>query len=190
MARELARTGASFELHYSTRTPDAPFADELAGLGGAAKFHHHTGGRKQPGGLSVEQVLSGVPPGTVVYCCGPQGYRDVVRAATASWPEEDVRFEAFQAPQEDGFIPALATVQIKSTGETLHVAADESVLEVLNRKGFDIPSKCSNGVCGTCEIGYLSGKVLHRDAVLGPKAHQRRIMPCVSRTNTTVLLDL
>jgi len=179
MAGELARTGARFELHYSTRTQDAPFAEELAGLCGAAKFRHHTGGRKHPGGLSLEQVLASAPQGTAVYCCGPQSYMDAVRAATASWPEEDVRFEAFQAPQDDGFVPAPATVQIRSTGETLHVAADESLLAVLNRKGF-----------GTCEIGYLSGKVLHRDAVLGPKAHQRRMMPCVSRTNTTVVLDL
>lgn len=190
MAAELARTGASFELHYSTRTPAAPFAEELAGWAGAANFHHYCGGRDRPGGLRIEQLLGRAPPGSVVYCCGPQAYMDAVRAATASWPEGSVRFEAFQAPRDDGFVPAPATVQIRSTGEIVHVAADESVLAALRRKGFDIASKCNNGVCGSCEIGYLSGKVVHRDAVLGPQARQRRMMPCVSRTTTTVVLDL
>lgn len=191
MARALHADGASFELHYSTRAGSgAPFAEELRRLCAPGRFFHHSHGRHAPGTPSLAALAGRLATGTAVYCCGPTGYMDMVRTACAGLPAEDVHFEAFQGRADDGFVATDCKVRIGSTGQVLEVPAALSMLAVLEQHGFRIPSKCGEGVCGTCEIGYRSGKVIHRDVVLGPRARQHRLMACVSRTASTVLLDL
>lgn len=191
MARALHAEGSSFELHYSTRTGSgAPFAEELGLLCPPGRFFRYSDGRHALGALRPAALVERMEVGTAVYCCGPEGYMDAVRAACACLPEDSVHFEAFKGRSDDGFVAADCRIQIVSTGQVLEVPADVSMLSVLEQHGFRVPSKCVEGVCGTCEIGYRSGKVIHRDVVLGPKARQQRLMPCVSRTASTVLLDL
>lgn len=59
--------------------------------------------------------------------------------------------------------------------------AHRTLLEVLRDNHVVRGSSCEIGVCGSCECGYLSGEVIHRDAVLGLKARGARLMPRVSR---------
>lgn len=191
MATALARRGESFSLHYSTRDPqNAPFARELREIAEGTRFVHHTGPKGGRTAFDARSVLAQHPAGTVVYCCGPQGYMEAVETAASHLPAEDLRFEAFAPLQDDDFVPAPCHVQIASTGRRLEVPAQESLLQGLRREGFRIESKCESGTCGSCEIGYLSGKVIHRDRLLSTRARQSRILPCVSRTNTPVVLDL
>ncbi len=78
-------------------------------------------------------------------------------------------------------------------GRTVTVAADESVLDAVNRAGANVPSTCREGTCGTCEVGVLAGTPDHRDSVLPPddRAANAFLMTCVSRYLTLSLtLDL
>ena len=62
---------------------------------------------------------------------------------------------------------------------------------LLNRSGLNcVAASCENGVCGTCECGYLEGKPIHRDAVLSKDARSSRFIPCVSRAAGVLKLDL
>ena len=65
-----------------------------------------------------------------------------------------------------------------------------ALLDVLRRAGFDLPSSCELGVCGSCECGYRDGTVIHRDAVLPLTKRRSRMMACVSRARDAVTLDL
>jgi len=53
--------------------------------------------------------------------------------------------------------------------------------------------KCTNGICGVCRCGLISGKVEHRDFVLSNKEREDTIILCQSRaleSNGTIEIDL
>jgi ferredoxin len=73
------------------------------------------------------------------------------------------------------------------------VDAGASVLAALRAAGFDLPSSCEQGVCGTCECRVLEGEVDHRDSILsaGERAANEVMMTCVSRAKgARLVLDL
>ena len=73
------------------------------------------------------------------------------------------------------------------------MAADETVLDAVNRAGTNVLSTCREGTCGTCEVRVLAGVPEHRDSVLSPeeRATNQYVMTCVSRSLTPSLtLDL
>ncbi|MFJ5487108.1 2Fe-2S iron-sulfur cluster-binding protein [Hansschlegelia beijingensis] len=106
------------------------------------------------------------------------------------WPEARIHAEAFQATLDENFKPEPFDATLASTGETLHVPADRSLLDVLREHGVTMPSSCELGVCGSCVCGYRDGVVIHRDAVISVTDRQNRIAPCVSRARVAVTLDL
>lgn len=74
-------------------------------------------------------------------------------------------------------------VRLARSGREIIVPADRSILEVLLEEGFDIPSVCREGICGTCETRVLSGRPDHRDAILEEDEQEsgKTMMICVSR---------
>ena len=74
-------------------------------------------------------------------------------------------------------------VELKDSDITVHVKADQTVLDALLAVGIDAPHDCKEGICGTCEVGVISGEVDHRDDVLtaSEKSKLDRIMTCCSR---------
>jgi dimethylamine monooxygenase subunit B len=113
--------------------------------------------------------------------CGPLGLTEAVTAAAraAHWAASRIRSEAFGVPADGPRAPFLVTL----AGRRLDVAAEETLLEALERAGVAAPSLCRSGVCGECRAPVSSGRVDHRDLVLSAeeKASGRWIMPCVSR---------
>lgn len=189
MARHLAACGAAFTLHLCARSPaHAPLLSELQALCGdrVRCWFSAEGSRFDPASLG--------PPedGVHLYACGPERLTDAVQAAleTAGWPAEQVHVEHFAPLADETFKPEPFDVRIASTGDVLHVPADLSLLEVLRRHGFAMPSSCEIGVCGSCECGYRDGTVIHRDVVLPVAKRQDRMMPCVSRARVGVTLEL
>lgn len=188
MARQLARDGADFVLHYCARSRAAPLLDEVRAVCGNHLVTHFS---DNPEDVRFDPVaLGAAEPGVHVYCCGPQRLTDAVREAVANWPEEQVHFEVFQPTADENFKPEPFNVTLRSTGETLLVPADRSALDVLREHGQVLPSSCELGVCGACICGYSGGVVVHRDSVLGVAARQDRMMLCVSRARVGVTLDL
>ena len=71
--------------------------------------------------------------------------------------------------------------------------AEESATDVLERNGIRIDVKCSDGICGVCKCGLVSGDVEHRDFVLSNKQRESAIILCQSRAaaeNGVVEIDL
>lgn len=82
---------------------------------------------------------------------------------------------------------------LNRTGERVPVSTDQSVLDALLDAGLDLPSSCTEGICGTCEVGVVKGDVDHRDFLLGEAEHaaNKTMFPCVSRCRSAELvLDL
>ena len=46
--------------------------------------------------------------------------------------------------------------------------------------GFKINVKCSDGLCGACKCGLISGEVEHRDFVLSKKQRKNEKKPIVT----------
>ena len=74
-------------------------------------------------------------------------------------------------------------VELATSGLTLTVPPDRSILQVVEEAGIAVLSSCQEGTCGTCETVVLEGAVDHRDSLLTPEeqAVNDTMFICVSR---------
>jgi vanillate O-demethylase ferredoxin subunit len=194
MAETLAAAGASFELHYCTRSPvHAAFSERLhqRRFGGRVMFHFsHTSGR-----ADFDAILAAPRRGAQLYICGAAGFMDAALAAAArqGWPAASVHTERFSAPAgcAAGDTQAAFDVVIASSGRVVHVAAGRSALAALRDAGISIPTSCGQGICGACVTGVLEGEPDHRDHCLAEEARATCFTPCCSRSRgPQLVLDL
>jgi len=197
MAHSLDRAGIPYELHYCSREPGhAAFRAELEHLarGGVHHRHHHDRGVPADG-LDITALLEDVDPDTHLYYCGPGGFMKACAAASAHWPRESVHSEHFKAPEP---APNAAVVEsgsfevlVASTGQTVRVASNRSIVDALADIGMTIDVSCQSGLCGTCKVRYLEGEVEHNDFILDDSERSEYLTACVSRANSELLvLDL
>jgi ferredoxin-NADP reductase len=133
-------------------------------------------------------LLKDAPKGSVVYCCGPTGMLDAVRAAAAADPRiRGFRYERFTpAPIADGH---RFEVELARSGVVLEIPPRRSVLDVLRDNLQAPPYGCRLGFCGTCAQRVLGGNVEHRGT--GTPADGEMLV-CVSRAaeGERLVLDL
>jgi ferredoxin len=134
--------------------------------------------------IDLDRILGTPRPGTLVYCCGPEPLLGAVEQRCAGWPDGSLHVERF-APKDVGE-PVLAgsfEVELATSGRTLTVPPEKSILEVVEDAGIAVLSSCQEGTCGTCETPVLSGEVDHRDSLLTPEeqAANDTMFICVSR---------
>jgi len=196
MAAHLAGVGASFDLHYCTRSPQrTAFADRIrtSPFADRAQFHFDDGPAQQRLDLGV--ALARPTAGTHLYVCGPAGFMEAVLAAAraAGWPEAVLHREYFAgAPAAEGG-DAPFEVQLASSGRVVQVAAGQTVVAALEGAGVSVPVSCEQGVCGTCLTRVISGTPDHRDVYLTEDEHERgdQFTPCCSRAKSKrLVLDL
>src|SRR5690606_31263105 len=93
--KDLQEKGASMQLHYAARTPQAmAYREELeATLQDNAHFYFDNGDPAR--GIPLETLLSAVSANTHVYVCGPKPLIDSVRilAISKGLPESNIHFE-------------------------------------------------------------------------------------------------
>ena len=110
---------------------------------------------------------------------------DALQSCTAHWPESALCVEHFQTepPTLDPAREHAFEVELRDSGITLRVRADQTILSALKGANIDVQSDCCEGLCGSCETRVLSGAVDHRDVVLtrGERDAQDRMMVCCSR---------
>ncbi len=194
MADRLQRTGASYALHYCTRSPErTAFASELKASPMAANVHFYTDSEGHK--LDALALLADAPAGTRLYVCGPAGFIEYVvnTAKNLAWPQDHIHLEYFAAPAQDTSGDQTFEVRLASTGTTYTVAKDTSVVHALRVHGVDIMTACEQGVCGTCITRVLEGEVEHRDMYLTEeeRASHEQFLPCCSRARSKLLvLDL
>lgn len=191
MIQHLEGLGRSWELFYSTRTRgNTAFLDDLRQFGRRVHLNH----TQEPGGgiLDFNDLLSRVPPGTHLYCCGPVAMLEAFESAAASLPSELVHVEYFganKAPATDGGFD----VMLSRSGRVVFVPEGKTILDTLLDEGIDAPHSCGQGVCGTCETRVLEGTPDHRDLVLSKQeqASNKTMMICCSGCKgDKLILDL
>jgi len=198
MAYRLIRQSAPFELHYFARSEEhAAFLALLARAPFAAYVKLHFG--VEPDGLDgvLAGCLAGVEAGAHVYTCGPSAFMErVVATAEKRLPEAAIHLERFAAepvqPDShaslDGF-----DVQVASTGQTVRVGKNTSIVDALASIGIEVDTSCGEGVCGTCMVDVVTGEPEHRDHCLSKaeRASNKVICCCISRSRSAMLvLDL
>lgn len=196
MVEQLAAQGGSFELHYSSRSPQrTAFVARLAQAPYTARVHHHYDDGAAAQKLDLNALLTQAPAGSHLYVCGPQGYMDAVLggARTLGWAEDRLHHEFF------GAAPAAASgdgpfqLELARSARVITVAADQTALQALLAAGVDVPLSCEQGVCGTCLTTVLAGTPDHRDHYLTPdeQTANDQFLPCCSRSRSPKLvLDL
>ncbi|MDA0237547.1 MAG: PDR/VanB family oxidoreductase [Proteobacteria bacterium] len=189
MGRALAQKNLLHGLHFCSRRHQSNIERELKQFCGPLLSTYISFGPKSQR-LDLMALIGGLSRDLHIYCCGPERLMAEVKELTSEWNQEQIHFEVFKVGANQDHKPEPFDVIISSTGKTLRVPENHSVLDILRMAGHIIPSSCRQGVCGTCECGYISGEVIHRDSVLSPAARRNRMMPCVSRARVSVTLDL
>jgi ferredoxin-NADP reductase len=176
---------------YAGRSRDSlPFVDEVSEFGDRVAIR-----TDDANGLpTAEELLGDCPDGTAVYACGPAPMLTAIRSELAGRDDVELHFERFAAPPVvDG---TEFTVAVASTGETVRVGAEETLLSALNRSGVHASYSCQQGFCGTCRtrvLSVLGGAVDHRDTLLtDPERDNGLMLICISRAadGSHLTLDL
>ena len=174
-----------FKLYYCSRTPEmTAFREELSAPELKGKVVIHYDGGDSSKALDLWPIVEERKNREHVYCCGPRGLMEAVRAATGHWTPTSIHFEAFseadaRRPDDQPF-----KVKLASSGKVIDVPAGTTILEAMRAEGLDVPSSCESGTCGTCRTKLLEGEVDHRDLVLTENERGSQIMICVSRAKT------
>jgi ferredoxin len=180
MAAVAAAQGRDYGIHYSGHAGRMGLVAELeARHGEHLTLHVSEHGSR----LDIPALLASVPPETVVYCCGPATYIDAVEAAAA---DAGLEFHTERFEAETLTAPVWTEpfeVELATSGLTVTVPPDRSILEVVEENGVFVLSSCQEGTCGTCETPVLEGEVDHRDSILTPQERARGdlMFICVSR---------
>ncbi|GAF43292.1 PDR/VanB family oxidoreductase [Rhodococcus wratislaviensis] len=180
--------GATWTLHYGGRTRQSmAYLDEISEYGSRVRVLP----QDECGLLPLDDILAGIGPDAQVYCCGPEP----LLAAIEPVDSQRLHVERFRPRSVDEALGPDRdfTVKIASTGATIRVGEDQSIVDALEDAGIVVETSCREGTCASCETPVLEGEVCHRDSVL--TAHEREqsasIMLCVSRARTDLLvLDL
>jgi ferredoxin-NADP reductase len=189
------------------------FADELRVL---RRRHPHfqwvpaISGGAAPGdcypGRIDAALLQMAAPGlahSVTCICGPEGMIAATRADLAALgvPAAQVRFERFEAavaaagadaaPPEpmpaDGESPVVTFARSRAT---VAAPTGQTLLDVAERSGIDIPSLCRAGICGTCRTRVTAGDVRCHSNTLAPdETADGFVLACVAHARTDCTVD-
>ncbi|NOX42074.1 MAG: reductive dehalogenase [Alphaproteobacteria bacterium] len=193
MAHRLHAIGASFSVHYScSKRENAGFLADLAEFPWQDRLHLHFS--DQGSRADLAEILH-YTAGAHVYTCGPDIYMQAVLEAanSAGFPDENRHMEYFSTPELPEYQNFAFTLKLAKSGRELIVQADKSATEVLAENGVKVDVKCSDGICGICKCGLISGEVEHRDFVLSNKQRADNIILCQSRAadeGGVVVVDL
>ncbi|WP_030176739.1 MULTISPECIES: PDR/VanB family oxidoreductase [Actinomycetes] len=196
MIEEVNRRGQEWRLIYGGRSLESmAYAEELKDAFGdlVTLVPQDTDGV-----IDVEGAVASVSEGGHIYCCGPTGLLNAVTEKCDNvGMRAELHIERFTAPddprEEVENDTAGFDVELRESGVTLHVGADQSILEVVQTVRDDIASSCQEGYCGSCESRVLEGQPEHRGSLMTPEEHDEdgTMLICVGRSKSpTLVLDL
>ena len=181
MAHRLHALNANFAMHYSvSNREDAGFLEDLAAMPWSDNLHIHVSAEQTR--ANFDHILKGYEPEFHVYTCGPDRYMTSVMEAAErqGYPEEARHLEYFSVPEIPDYVNHPFMLRLQD-GRELHVPADKTATDVLAENGISVDVKCSDGICGVCRCGLISGEVEHRDFVLSKAQRETSIILCQSR---------
>lgn len=190
MARRAKILGIDYELHYSGRSRRTmAFVQELLAL------HHerlHLYVNDEGSRNDLATLLAEPRADTQIYACGPVAMLKALETSCAAWRADALRTEHFVSTTEalDASREHAFEVELKDSGVSIMVAADQTLLAALRSANIDVQSDCEEGLCGSCEVRVLAGEVDHRDVVLtrAERETHSKMMACCSRARGKKLL--
>ncbi|MEU2058945.1 PDR/VanB family oxidoreductase [Streptomyces sp. NPDC013455] len=178
--------GTAWRLLYGGRTrASMPYLEEVRALAGdrATVVADDEDGR-----VDLPALFAGIPEGTAVYCCGPDGLAAAVAEALPG--TATLHLERFAPPAAAGGDTAFE-LELRRSGRTLTVPAGSTVLAAVRRELPDLAYSCEQGFCGTCQQRVLEGEIDHRDELLTDAERQNSMLICVSRARSDrLVLDM
>jgi vanillate O-demethylase ferredoxin subunit len=196
MALWLARQGASFEVHYCTRSPaHTAFHERFLKPDLRDQARVYFDDSPACDRLQMPRILATPHHAKHVYVCGPSGFIESATTAStaAGWNETNVHREHFAAQPALSAKAGSFALRLAKSDRVIEVDPNERVIDALARAGVKVPISCEEGVCGTCLTGVLGGEPDHRDSYLTARERKMndRFLPCCSRSKTPMLvLDL
>ncbi len=181
MGHRLHALGKPFDLHYCVKSRgSAGFLEDLAAVPWVDHLHLHISDEGTRADL--DQIMKAAPEGTHVYTCGPEVFMGAVMesAERHGVPEEARHLEYFSVPEVPDYVNHDFTLRLKDGREFL-VPEEKSATDVLAENGVHVDVKCSDGICGVCKCGVISGEVEHRDFVLSKAQREHAMILCQSR---------
>jgi ferredoxin-NADP reductase len=195
MIKKAEDEGRDWSLSYRGRSrSEMPFANALVrNLGHSVEILASDEGNRQ----TVTEIFGAPVPDRAIYCCGPNSMLEEAESIALGGrlaPGETMNLQRFvvaEATDTDG--DHEFEVELSSSGRTVTVRSDTTLLDALNSAGVGIPFSCREGTCGTCETVVLAGEVDHRDSILDDeeRAANDCMFVCVSRgKGAKLVLDL
>jgi ring-1,2-phenylacetyl-CoA epoxidase subunit PaaE len=155
----------------------------------------------------LARQVDGIATADEYFVCGPGSMAEEVRAAIKDINgNAPVRCERFATaaspvrPAKDAVATAtaaaelLATVSVTMDGRrrTFPMApGDASVLDAAEHAGLELPFSCRSGICATCRVRVVSGKVdMMHNIALAPWELEAGFILCCQARPTTGTLEL
>ena len=155
----------------------------------------------------LARQMDGIAAADEYFVCGPGSMAEEVRAAlkdiNGNAPVRCERFASAASPgrQAARAVPTaaaaqelLATVSVTMDGRrrTFPMApGDASVLDAAERAGLELPFSCRSGICATCRVRVVEGKVdMMHNIALAPWELEAGFILCCQARPTTGLLEL
>ncbi len=160
------------------------------------------------GRLTTEKIFEAVPniADLRVHLCGPPLMMTAIRASLTELhvPVSQIKEEAFgpamkPAVEEnksqniavDADNANIKKVTFKKSGKTVNIQENETVLELSESSGIEIPFQCRVGTCGICKVQLLSGEVSMevQDALSADEKASKIILACQAKARSDLQID-
>lgn len=186
MAHTLYNSGKVFSVHICARSLEyVPFAATLSKLCFADQISLHLDDGDEAQKFDLARDCGTASTTKQLYICGPGGFMSWVMQSLKdmSWSNDRLHSETFVPPQVSNLENRAFTVELAKSGKIFTVAADEFLIDVLNRNQCGVPCSCTQGICGSCITPVKSGEPEHRDAVLSDTEREagNKMCVCVGR---------
>ena len=89
-------------------------------------------------------------------------------------------------PSPEQACPSSRMIVLSKSGQEIACDGEESILDVAEGGGADLPFGCRMGACGACKVKKLEGEVVYDDDVDCEEGH---ILTCVARPVNRVVIE-
>ncbi len=202
-------------LHCARTEDDLIFYDEIKAISESAPnvrlafICGQTTGRSdrsiRQGMINLEAISEICPDyrQRAVYVCGPAPFMEATKTGleTGGFPMDQYYQESFGGappPERQSAPPAAAsgpvTVHFADGGQTVSSTGQDTILEIAEGAGVEIPSACRAGMCGSCKIKLMKGQVKQNctDGLSDEEKASGFVLGCqaVPQSNVEVSVDV